>query len=137
MSTNITRNCPLCGVENPQSEADHTYPCRPQRGPESLGTIWVCTNCLMHHANGECGCCHDDCNHEGFEPLSAIEAPQRVAMGMAYLEHTEGCLRRALRGDTPSDYECDCETDTYSTSQCEGCGSHLHGERHAMTLFNG
>lgn len=35
----------------------------------------------------------------------------------------------------PDDYECDCETNTFSTSQCEGCGSHLAGERHAMTLF--
>lgn len=35
----------------------------------------------------------------------------------------------------PDDYECDCETNTFSKSQCEGCGSWLYGERHAMTLF--
>lgn len=110
-------------------------PARPA-GPECYGTIWVCTNCLMHHANGECGCCHDDCDHEGYEPLSSIEPPFTVAMGMAYEEHAEDCKTR-IQGGAPDNYECDCETNTYSTSQCEGCGSYLHGERHAMTLFKG
>lgn len=103
---------------------------------ENYGTIWVCQCCMLAHANGEC-CDNERHGGDGNEPLSAIEAPFTVAMGMAYSEHTEGCLRRALRGDTPSDYECYCETNTYSTSQCEGCGSYLHGERHAMTLFKG
>ncbi|OEJ24275.1 hypothetical protein AS594_07030 [Streptomyces agglomeratus] len=103
---------------------------------ENLGTIWVCTNCMMHHANGECGCCHDDCNHEGYEPLSAIEAPAHVAMGMATEEHSEDCQVRTT-GEWTDNEECDCDRNTYSTSQCEGCGSYLHGERHAMTLFGG
>lgn len=152
---------------------------------ESLGTIWVCVDCLMHHAKGECGSCHREEGHdEG--PLSRIEGPQHVAMGMAHEEHAEDCARRPLEcasctrlathavwwenedgtregeprcgepdclwvpdgtvtGGTvpiptpfpvPGDYECDCETSLFSTSQCEGCGSYLHGERHAMTLFN-
>ena len=99
---------------------------------ETYGTIWVCQDCMLHHANGECGGCHE--GHDA-EPLSAIEAPFTVAMGMAYEEHAEDCLFRTMGGDAPGDYECDCETNTFSTSQCEGCGSYLHGERHAMTLF--
>jgi hypothetical protein len=91
---------------------------------ENYGTIWVCGNCLHHHANGECGDCHDD-NHDE-EPLSAIEEPFSVTMGMAWEFHSDGCI---------NDGECDCENDSYSRSQCEGCGSWLHGERHAMTLF--
>ena len=94
---------------------------------ENYGTIWVCQDCMLHHANGECGGCHY--GHDE-EPLSSISDGFHVAMGMAAEEHSEDC---GYRHDGLS--ECDCETNTYSTSQCEGCGSYLHGERHAMTLF--
>jgi hypothetical protein len=101
---------------------------------ENYGTIWVCQDCMLHHANGECGSCSDLYGPHDEEPLSAIEAPFTVAMGMAYDEHAEDCETRIHNG-APDNYECDCETNTYSTSQCEGCRSYLHGERHAMTLF--
>jgi hypothetical protein len=101
---------------------------------ENFGTIWVCIDCLLHHANGECGSCHDGVHGHDKEPLSAIEAPFTVAMGMAYAEHAEDCETR-IQGSQPDNYECDCETNTYSTSRCEGCNSYLHGERHALTLF--
>lgn len=90
---------------------------------EDNGTIWVCRDCMLHHATGECGGCHE--GHDK-KPLSSIKAPFRVAMGMAHEEHATNCVDNS---------ECDCETDTFSTSRCEGCGSYLHGERHAMTLF--
>jgi hypothetical protein len=113
---------------------------------ETYGTIWVCQDCLMHHANGECGSCSDLYGPHDEEPLSAIEAPFTVAMGMGWADHGDDCLTHVIRDlearfpdvdwpDVPGDYECDCETNTFSTSQCEGCGSYLHGERHAMTLF--
>lgn len=95
---------------------------------ESYGTIWVCTGCLHHHANGECGSCHSDHGHDE-EPLSSIDGGFRVVMGSTQEEHSCG------REDDTYFGECDCETNTYSTSRCEGCGSWLHGERHAMTLF--
>jgi hypothetical protein len=111
-------------------------------GPESYGTIWVCQDCMLHHANGECGSCYDDDRGHDREPLSAIGDGFHVAMGMTLSEHAEGCLWRELATRSPrtgdpalDNYECDCETNSYSTSQCEGCGSYLHGERHAMTLF--
>ncbi len=118
---------------------------------ESYGTIWVCVDCLMHHANGECGGCHNDGHDE--EPLSSIGEGFHVAVGMSREEHecreceghydTDEALIAAGIGEPmfcdgtcqPAPEECDCETNTYSTSQCEGCGSWLHGERHAMTLF--
>jgi len=100
-----------------------------------VGTIWVCQDCMLHHANGECGSCNDVYGPHDEEPLSAIEAPYTVAMGMAYEEHAEDCETR-IQGGVPDGYECDCETSTFSTSRCEGCGSWLHGERHAMTLFD-
>lgn len=108
---------------------------------ENYGTIWVCQCCMLAHANGEC-CANDEHGGDGCEPLSAIETPFHVAMGMVHKEHAEECLWRELASRSPQQgdpaldgYECECETNTYSTSQCEGCGSYLHGERHAMTLF--
>ena len=100
---------------------------------QSYGTIWVCEDCIMHHANGECGGCHNDYGHDK-EPLSSIDDGFHVAMGMWAQEHDETCEIN-ITGSAPNDYECDCETNTYSTSSCEWCGSWLHCERHAMTLF--
>lgn len=112
---------------------------------DNYGTIWVCLSCLLHHANGECGDCHSEEGHEE-EPLGDVQAPFYVTMGMVEGDHEEDCLTYILADltdrfpdidwpDLPGDYECDCETDTFSTSSCEGCGSYLYGERHAMTLF--
>lgn len=112
---------------------------------ENYGTIWVCVDCMLHHANGECGSCHDDEGHDE-EPLSSIEAPFTVAMGMGWEDHDDECLTHVINDmktrhpeidwpDVPDGYECECAQDTFSTSQCAGCGSWLHGERHAMTLF--
>lgn len=112
---------------------------------ESYGTIWVCVCCMLSHANGEC-CANDQHGGDGAEPLSSIENGFHVAMGMGYEDHADDCLTHVINDlearfpdldwpDVPGDYECDCETDTFSKTQCEGCGSYLHGERHAMTLF--
>ena len=123
---------------------------------ESYGTIWVCVCCMLSHANGEC-CADDQHGGDGVEPLSSISDGFHVAMGMARENHDDSCDAKCkcTQDDeceehdeseahhdpsthvTPDDYECDCEKNTYSTSQCEGCGSYLHGERHAMTLFKG
>lgn len=92
-------------------------------------TLWVCTNCIHHHANGECGDCHNPDGHEGGEPLSKVDYPKST-IGLVRDEHSENCPNFRDRMDT---YECDCETNTYSTSSCGGCGSDYHGERHAMT----
>jgi hypothetical protein len=90
--------------------------------PESYGTIWVCVHCMLSHANGEC-CGNDTHGGDSKEPLSLITGEFMVAMGADVHDHCDN-----------SD-ECDCETESFSRSQCEGCGSYLHGERHAMTLF--
>lgn len=101
---------------------------------ENLGTIWVCLNCMLHEANGECGSRHDDEYGHDREPLSAIEAPYSVTLGMSVEAHHEECAVR-ITGEASDNEECDCDRDTFSTSQCEGCGSYLRGERHAMTLW--
>ena len=86
--------------------------------------LWVCTDCIMHHASGECGGCHED-EHQGGEPLSKL-GPEATA-GMLNESHECG------RENDEDIEECDCETITYSTRSCDGCGSDYHGERHAMT----
>lgn len=93
-------------------------------------TIWVCRDCMLHHANGECGSCHTDEGHDR-EPMGLIDRPMsgRDTVTMGTLEHSESCeLVEGL------DY-CNCEIRDHSTSPCGGCGSVLHGERHAFTLW--
>lgn len=97
-------------------------------------TLWVCVNCLLHLANGECGDCHRKEGHEGGEPLSRVDV-RYASVGMGWQDHSEDCLTYTSEGNPPGDYECECETNTFSTMQCEGCGSYLYGERHAITEF--
>lgn len=88
--------------------------------------IWVCTNCIMHHANGECGDCHEE-EHQGGEPLSKLDHTG-IAMGHPQSEH------ECSRDEDGIEYGyCDCVYTIYSASTCDGCGSFYHGERHAMT----
>src|SRR5260221_18652 len=75
----------------------------------NYGTIWVCQDCMLHHANGECGGCSDLYGPHDEEPLSSIGDGFHVAMGMAHEEHSEDCETR-IQGRQPDDYECDCET---------------------------
>lgn len=95
--------------------------------PEIVCTIWVCQCCMLAHANGEC-CDSEQHGGDGVEPWAKLDDGEHVTMGIALSEHGEYCLAN-------EDGECDCEHDTYSTSQCGGCGSYLHGERHAFTLW--
>lgn len=100
---------------------------------ELIGTVWVCVGCLILEANGE----NIGDGGDGIEPLAKVSPPYRLTPGVGWEDHESDCLIRkdAHRGNVPGDYECECETNTYSTSQCDGCGSFLHGERHAMTLW--
>jgi len=101
---------------------------------EEHWTLWVCDNCMFHHANGECGDCFREEGHEGGEPLSLLS--DHVSLGMMYSEHSEDCLFHIMEGGAPGDYECDCEADTFSKSPCDGCGSTYYGARNAMTEWS-
>jgi hypothetical protein len=93
---------------------------------QCLGTVWVCADCyLAHHGIDDETDATPDC-----EPLSRIGDDVDVTAGMLSEEHADDCDPSA------DDYEeCDCETQSFSWSQCEGCGSQLGGERHALTLW--
>lgn len=96
----------------------------------NLGTLWVCQCCMLVHANGEC-CPDDSHGGDGIEPWATLGDGVEVAMGLDVEEHAEDCQIR-ITGERPVDYECDCERSEFSQSQCEGCGSYLHGERFAF-----
>lgn len=89
---------------------------------------------MLHHANGECGSCHlidgdwfQDAHDR--EPLCLVDNT-KVTMGMTKEQHS--C---DTRWSDWRERDCDCEVMAFSWSSCEGCGSTLGGERHAMTLW--
>ncbi len=90
------------------------------------GPIWVCPCCTLSHANGEC-CADDSHGGDGIEPWAKLPEDMHPTMGILNSDHECG---------DPESGECDCERITFSTSQCDGCGSYLHGERHGFYLWN-
>ena len=84
-------------------------------------TVWLCVDCTQVLANGELG---DDSVPET-EPLGRIADTDEITLGMSSEEH-------ACSEDTE---ECDCELQSFSWSQCDGCGSWLGGSRDAATLW--
>jgi hypothetical protein len=89
---------------------------------------------MLHAANGECGNCHEgwlyedgDAHHR--EPWALYPDQRHVTMGTTQEQHSCG------REDDSYFGECDCETDSFTWSSCEGCGSTLGGERHAFTVW--
>jgi hypothetical protein len=81
---------------------------------ESYGAIWVCRNCMLHHTNGECDDCYET---EGYYGAELDHDPLSLITSNWFITGPDG------------------EPDTFGTAPCQGCGSWLHGERHAMTLW--
>lgn len=102
---------------------------------KDYGLIWVCQCCMLVMANGEC-CSDDEHGGDSIEPLAKITNGFSVTPGMGYEDHDTNCDRHpSNKGELPQDFECDCETNTFSMSQCQGCGSYLYGERYAAHLW--
>lgn len=108
----------------------------------SAFTIWICTDCLMMHANGECEGTPDR------EPMNLLEGVD-VTLGLMADEHHEDCdYRNSMSArdteeilnlpERTESYECnlECEQDTFSTRPCDGCGSSLAGSRDAATVWS-
>ena len=92
---------------------------------EPICVIWVCQDCLMVHANGDEGE-----RYEGQpEPWNLFPDARDVSMGM--LDDNHSCGQSSDSGTR----ECGCETQEFSWSPCDGCGSRLGGSRHAFTLW--
>jgi hypothetical protein len=100
-------------------------------GTRPTVALWVCVCCFIAHVNGD-GCpCGDDEEQHPAGLMGEFEGME-VTTGMLYSEHESDCLFRTMGGDTPGNYECECETINFSHSPCDGCGTHLYGERHAV-----
>ena len=85
-------------------------------------TLWVCTDCVILLANDEM-----PPEPTEYAPMALLD--ENVSLGGA--EH-EGC-------DNAPEWigaECDCDVQTFSMSVCDGCGSPLGGERHAVTVWS-
>ena len=92
----------------------------------NYATLWICTDCLCLHANGE----YDpERPAELPEPLSLIPASADLSAGLLAEHHAHDCEPQTRDAD-----RCDCVTIPHATRACDGCGDHHHGRRHAMTL---
>lgn len=98
---------------------------------EESATEWVCQDCVILLANGET----TDPEYRGDpdrEPLSQLDAGELVTLGML----TDECAHVDLTDqDQAEEHAESCERDPFSTVPCYGCGSHLAGERHAVTVW--
>ena len=117
-------------------------------------TLWVCDCCISALANGEGCTCYDEMDLDPWKPWDEQEPKsnhpagltgklsRQACCGMREEEHN--CFRQpddeadesldaddSLPNERPD--ECDCESRTYDTSSCDGCGSSYHGARHAVT----
>lgn len=81
---------------------------------------WICEHCYIHLVNGDCTEPFAEGDPDVPDPLHLF-SDMHVTPGMLGEEH-----------DCIAD-ECDCETNTYSTRSCDGCGSEYHGARYAVT----
>ena len=90
---------------------------------QPTGPLWVCVDCIVLHCTGDLPA---DPAPGAPAPLSAIGAGYDITAGMLREHHAPDCA--------PDD-DCDCETDAFSWQSCDGCGSPLAGERHALTLW--
>lgn len=91
---------------------------------------WVCICCFSMLVNGE-PC---DCGEQGYDadgigkshPFSLMELlkDDEPTPGLMRYDHCTGC---------PEGGDCGCDAWDFSWQACQGCGSHLGGERHAVT----
>ena len=92
-------------------------------------TVWACQDCLMAAAGYTE---HETGTVPELEPWTRLGEGETVSPGFGWEDHTEDCPNRVAGGTV----DCDCETQDFSTSPCGGCGSHLAGSRHAVTVFS-
>lgn len=93
----------------------------------------LCRCCYVALVNGDPCECADDTGQHPKGLMGRLDGAE-VTPGLFAEEHDSRCLRYLLDdADVPGEYECECETETFSHAWCDGCGSTLHGERHKAT----
>ncbi len=95
---------------------------------------WCCVDCLIELANGEAPA---DLTEEELtareEDIARRNAGYNITLGMLREDHSCTDENGQTAGDRGG--ECDCETNTFSWSACDVCGSNLGGERHAVSFW--
>ena len=94
-------------------------------------TLGFCDDCHLYlhgYSAEELG---REPNSEAPEPLSRVDECD-ISAGLMLTEHEETCENRAA-GEHLTD--CSCEEPWFSWSPCQGCGSHLGGDRYPVTLW--
>ena len=93
---------------------------------------WACVDCLIWLANGEspAGLSREDTDAY-IARICQRNAGYNMTLGLLSDGHADECPRKL--GDR--DAECDCETQSFSWSECDVCGSNLGGERHAVSFW--
>lgn len=102
--------------------------CDPAPTTEDV-TVFVCTDCHLL-----IGGCAEEWVEGDPSPFSGDESILALTSGMA-----SGCAHWEKVWSDWSDHEHDehveqCETITFSTQPCPGCGTDLAGTRHAVTV---
>lgn len=96
---------------------------------QDTATGWICTDCMMLLANGEAP--PEMSEEETAAWLASIDDETEMTPGLLAEEHDEDCPNHGgWQG-----VECSCERQEFSWSACDSCGSHLGGERHAVTFW--
>lgn len=85
-----------------------------------VALIWVCFDCMITRESESSQ--YDDVTGEYAQPWSKIEDGYSVTFGIIV--------------DNDAHDGANMEHIDFSTSPCDGCGSKLHGERHAYTLWD-
>lgn len=89
---------------------------------------WICDHCHTHLVNGDCtetDTCTPGSGDE-HDPLRLFEG-LHISDGMLNDQHSCG------RENGQEVDECDCESNPFSWSQCDGCGTWDGGQRAAVT----
>lgn len=98
---------------------------------------WVCTCCLLKLANDDTSGCEDSCtigtDDHPARWLEQYPGDTDLTIGMLRREHWRECPNR--HPSAGGAYECNCETIDFTSTPCAGCGSHLAGSRHAVTMW--
>lgn len=97
-----------------------------------IGTGWACGDCIHLFANGETPTeMSEDETATWLGEIDSRCAGSHVVLGG---EH-DGCVNVDDDGGWLGVGDCECETQSFSWSQCDTCGSRLGGSRHAVTYF--
>lgn len=94
---------------------------------------WACQDCTFLLANGDTP---EDWDEERTQAW--LNEIARRSDGYSIVlggEHDEDCPNLDSDGNWLGHEDCYCERIDFSMSPCEVCGSHLGGDRHAVTYF--